>query len=461
MKKSAEHSNIPFGWVPAAIGRQWRRAAVVVLALGLAFMVARAAANVWIGYQLRAEVARLERIYGSLDPASSSPRWQASPGSPGRKVDTASRDNRAVAVRAAASLTVVDTKDWTTVTRYQRPGSQPAASMPDVRRILDENRLAVQVAEQSRFRPAVDWEIDYAHDTNLPRLLDIRKLGAILSLECRVALDAGDGEERAVVAALTGLGVAESLHDEPVTILQLIRIGVAIDQFACVRDLLARGQPSGEALSLLARALAENRAPDAIRTSAIAEMKQMHRTLSEAAETNGPSPLDGTSWSWPVRWLGRPVIQYAHLRYLRGVTATIASASLPATGGPSPDAAAAPRAALRWWDVGRRIDAVVNRGSDSDARGAWRRVVDVGREYAAVLAAAELSVALRRARLASGSYPASLAELVPRFLNEVPADPFTGEPPRYSRQGAGVTVRVRGGPVTTAATPLLVWTSPR
>ena len=45
--------------------------------------------------------------------------------------------------------------------------------------------------------------------------------------------------------------------------------------------------------------------------------------------------------------------------------------------------------------------------------------------------------ALERHRLATGGYPATLDELVPRFLDRVPIDPMTGGPLRYARAADG------------------------
>jgi hypothetical protein len=47
---------------------------------------------------------------------------------------------------------------------------------------------------------------------------------------------------------------------------------------------------------------------------------------------------------------------------------------------------------------------------------------------------AQIACALERCRLANGKYPATLAALVPRFLEKIPADVITGKPMSYSRK---------------------------
>jgi hypothetical protein len=41
---------------------------------------------------------------------------------------------------------------------------------------------------------------------------------------------------------------------------------------------------------------------------------------------------------------------------------------------------------------------------------------------------ARIACALERYRLANGKYPAALADLIPRFLDKIPADVITGKP---------------------------------
>lgn len=47
-------------------------------------------------------------------------------------------------------------------------------------------------------------------------------------------------------------------------------------------------------------------------------------------------------------------------------------------------------------------------------------------------AAAQTAVAMTRYRLDHGAFPARLADLVPAYLDEVPADPFDGSPLRMT-----------------------------
>ena len=66
-------------------------------------------------------------------------------------------------------------------------------------------------------------------------------------------------------------------------------------------------------------------------------------------------------------------------------------------------------------------------------------------QFNSTLNATELAVALRRFRLDHGTYPDDLSALVPAYAARVPIDPFTGQPPVYSRQGAGFHLHAEGG----------------
>ena len=71
----------------------------------------------------------------------------------------------------------------------------------------------------------------------------------------------------------------------------------------------------------------------------------------------------------------------------------------------------------------------------------------------AQLRLAQTAIALERFRAASGSrYPDALTELSPKFLASVPADPFDGQPLRYTKSGNGYTLQSIGPPGASDAT---------
>jgi len=69
------------------------------------------------------------------------------------------------------------------------------------------------------------------------------------------------------------------------------------------------------------------------------------------------------------------------------------------------------------------------------------RVGAASRRYHAWLRCLGVAIAIERYRLANkGQWPDTLAQLTPKFLPEVPLDPFDGEPLRYKTLSDGVVV---------------------
>jgi hypothetical protein len=439
-REPAPRSHVPFAWLIDWWLRSWRRVALMLLVLAGAVLVVRAVATIWIGYRLHHEIVRLEKLYGRLDPATLAPPR------------VAPAENRARAMRAAANLTVVD---GPSEEAFLTGG---VAVLSRGEKSIEENRLAVQVAEQGRRRPRSNWEIDYAHnDANFPRLLDVRSLGVVLAATCRVHLDAGRGNE-AAGAALAGLAEASSLSNEPVLIIQLIRIAVAQGQFECVRDLLQRGDPSAGILAELSRSLAENRSPDPMRNAFIGELKHVNKTFGDM-ERGRPGAYNvgvggGIGHSpapWPIVWLARPLIRSGQLRYLQQMERLIDLQAVPPFARRPADAGWLTIRRAHWWEFARQFDTLFLPG--------LQRADESGYEYQSVLNAAEVAVALRRFRVERGSYPGALAALVPGYLPKLPIDPFTGRPPDYKQEGTGFDLRAHGA--GRFQNKLLEWKIPR
>jgi hypothetical protein len=58
----------------------------------------------------------------------------------------------------------------------------------------------------------------------------------------------------------------------------------------------------------------------------------------------------------------------------------------------------------------------------------------------ALLDAARVGLTVERYRLADGKLPESLNDLVPKFLESVPIDPFDGKPLKYKKLDPGFVI---------------------
>lgn len=69
-----------------------------------------------------------------------------------------------------------------------------------------------------------------------------------------------------------------------------------------------------------------------------------------------------------------------------------------------------------------------------------RILIEYHDQDTALWAVTRVALAAERYRLAHGDWPRELSELVPAYLEKLPADPFDGEPLRYVRHDDGITV---------------------
>ena len=426
-----------------------RRRVVVYILVILGILLLRLVLDVWAGARLKSVAGRLAPAYGGrLDAASLAPP-AAAPG-----------ENRARIAAAAASLTDLQKEPLRREQLTQAlMGAVPADAslrLAILRRVADENRLALHVLDEIESRPKTNWEVEYAdgHRVRLPSLRAIRELGNVNVAAGRVALADGNADEAARRARL-GLALAGSLGQEPNLLIQLIHIAAGTEQLRLVRDALAGGEPSAQALDALAARLDTEGVQDPAVTGLVGELKVIDGVLGSmegGAVPWEPQGDRGGCGSRALAWCLRPAVRVAHARTLNDLDLLIQYARLPPfererrklrlpSDGPQP----------WWW---RKLSPMLLVGLS--------RAVRSGDEYRASTMLASTAVALRRYRLERGSYPEGLTEVAPFFLPQVPVDPFTGRAPDYTRSGVGFELRVSAPSDTQVRiTDLLKWNVPR
>jgi hypothetical protein len=97
-----------------------------------------------------------------------------------------------------------------------------------------------------------------------------------------------------------------------------------------------------------------------------------------------------------------------------------------------------PRQIARFREVGTRLDnlSVLHVVAKVFAP-ALVRIAELDLRFRAHLDLARTALAIERHRLATGKVPAQLADLIPTYLEQVPIDPFDGQPIRYRRTEPG------------------------
>jgi len=432
-----------------------RRRVVTYIVVLLALLVVRLGFGAWAAWRLQGVTTRLAAVYGPLDVASLAPPR------------VAPADNRARILRAAASLIVLQ-QDVLKVNELgnllsARGAADPAQRLVGLRRAVTENELALSVLDRAESRPGVTWEIPYREGSraSVPPLMEIRLLANLSGAASLVALADGQADEAARHVRL-GLVLANSLAQERMLIIQLIRAAIERITLRPLRETLIAGEPSAAALEALAARLADAERESIGVAGLTGEMKQANSLLTEIAyggtDFGGYARTDANPAARAVVWVIRPFMLDAQARMLDQFDGLIQYARLPAyqrpkTGPPTPEAAHG----TPWWNPGASwVNTMFLMG--------MRRTNDSSAEDDAMKRLASTAVALRRHRLAHGGYPAALAELDASLLPDPPIDPYTGHLIEYVREGPGFTLRIEVPAYAARNVELkdmFVWTVPR
>ena len=387
-------------------GSHWRRWRLFGLAAILVLVAIYVVFDLWAGYRVRSVVERLEQRYGTLAEDSL------------RTASVAPEENRARLVRAAAALGVQPTTAVRTLLTYLANSPKISAIPAEVTQLVEANREALRIAATFTSRERSSWETE-PDGTHGPELLEIRMLSDVLFAQAMSELAAARPDEAAKAIA-AGLAVSASLRHENQLVAQLIRIAIAARKIDALQHLLTESEPSAAALDELARRLAENRTPDPARLGVVGELKLGHAGFSrlERGRSDGSIVRPGR-FSGLLFRVGRPFVRMGHASYLQTVGQLLEVQAGPRPKGPFPSEDG-------WFSFGFTAGLA--------------RSIETGDDFMSTQGAAEIAVALRRYRIARGSYPEDLNALVPDYLPAVPIDPFTGKPPVYQRKDAGFTL---------------------
>jgi hypothetical protein len=250
-----------------------------------------------------------------------------------------------------------------------------------------------------------------------------------------------EGNSREAVRDLICLlHLRRSLGDEPFAVSQLWRAGQG-EAVRGLERLLAQLTVADDDLALLQAKLAEEVDYDAWPTALRGERAMLHLMMTALGDgilkpaqirrslISGPKP--STPLAEFFAWLDDqfvPELALSHGWILQRFTRLIDET-----------------AALPWHE---RTDAVTAIwGDEADAPGLIREVYNNPRKWLAGLQSSQaaartalVAVAAERYRLRHGAWPATLAALAPEFLPAVPADPFNGQPLRFTRFADGLLI---------------------
>jgi hypothetical protein len=295
------------------------------------------------------------------------------------------------------------------------PLSEPMAKA--VEEYLATNRQCLALLHEAAGIEHCRYDYDYKQ--MLPWAPDCRHGEQLLHVSTVYHASRGDAEA-AVTAIKDGLRLSDSLQREPALIGYLIQIGclgLTLNGLECSLSLTTF--TDGQLKEVSDAVTRTGKALDFTRVLVTERCLMIERCRN-------PSVLGPTGQSLPVRML--PGMRHTWLTdALDYMEKYIEAGSL------------LPVERLRRC---RQIRDQMHQLSflhvmTKDTAPAITRVAELDLRARAHLELAQTALALERYRLAGGKVPQRLEELVPQYLEEVPSDPFDGNPIRYQRTDPG------------------------
>lgn len=307
---------------------------------------------------------------------------------------------------------------------------------------VETNRPALVKAQEAlrmgRFQYPADFSFGPA--TELPHLKDLKTLARIASLDA--ILNAQQGQGTAWTEdVLFQIQVARSLEGEPTILSYLVRDAILQMAVRTIERDLSRATPDDPGCKLLQTALARETATNLLQTAFVGEraMAIPFFRLSRQEIENLTHSEEKEDTRKPRRYSGKPD-QFLRLSglferdlnfYLATMGKAISKSALPTP---------------------QRLALTNYLGSANAVAGkrlyifssmflpAYSKVVLRDTSNEALCAIAETALAIERFRLAQNRLPATLKELAPEFLDQIPQDPFSGTEVRYKLLKPGYAV---------------------
>jgi hypothetical protein len=299
---------------------------------------------------------------------------------------------------------------------------------------------ARQLANFSRGRHAVEWNLKDPLLTPLTHVWTTRDIVDLLTLDAEVSAHE-DKIDQALLSVRAALVAAATIGDEPMLISQLQRPGWADYSVQALEQTLRRGQGSTDTLLKVQMALEEEEAAPVLLTTARGERAGLHALMT--AVENGEVPTARQPVLGDQRAEGVTLLQKRQRAYQEGVHAWLLEYSnrfVAIARLPSPEQAA---------PLKELLDSTVQAPPGAMPLLAGVSAVDVGQtchKSQALLRCAAAGIAVERYRLANGRWPDDLDQLTPKYLAQVPTDPFDGKPLRYVKLLKGGVIVYSVGP---------------
>ncbi len=296
---------------------------------------------------------------------------------------------------------------------------------------LADNKDALELLHEAAQIEYSRYPIDMSlgNNVSLNHIVELRFGARMLSLEAFVHAD-NEKSQSAVDSIKAGFGIARSLNLEPTIISQLVRISCQSLVVSALERVINRTILTDEQLLELGRIVEKTEDSEAIVRGFIGDRCFIIELLSNP-ELISPEIINGVS--------SAPLIElYSALGmtdwdtniYLEFTNEYIESMKLPED----------KRLKAVKEIVARQAKISKIHILHNELTPALSRCIEVDLRNNAHLRAAQAAVAVERYRLAKGKLPDQLSELVPEYLEVVPADPFDGNEIKYKQLSTGYVV---------------------
>lgn len=294
-----------------------------------------------------------------------------------------------------------------------------------------------ELSEAARHRPGCRFPVEYDAEMPfailLPHLAPLKNVASVLSLRAIARLEQGEGDAAFEDLEL-GLRLSDGIADEPILISHLVRLVILSSNLQVVREGIARqAWTEPQLVELQSRLagidlLAEARhAFEGERAGAVGSVDYVRRLGTWYAANELESLLGSSGWEverifqiMPDGWFYANMLKVSELHQEHSLGAV--------------DLEARRIDPVKVNVLERVVESLPLRPSTVFVRmlvPAMSRALSRTAQSQTYLDAAQVACALERHRLAGSALPASLQDLVPRFLKRVPTDVIDGQPLRY------------------------------
>jgi hypothetical protein len=290
---------------------------------------------------------------------------------------------------------------------------------------------ARDLAEMPRGRYSIAWSNDFV-GTLVPHLDAMRNVARLLNYDVVSRIRDGD-RDGALWSCRAVLNTGRSVGDEPCVISQRVRVFCTQRAVRSLERTLAAGTVSAESLEALQKLLADEAEQPLLLRAARAERVAYFQALEVMRSGQFNRAAYGVRNSI-LGATGDDLVDQSRARaseaaYLRWTNAVVEIAKQPSENQNEMLEKLEPPSAT--------LPTLISALSSGNDMARQARVFNRSR---AELRCAATALAAERYRLAENRWPEKLGDLVPRYLKEVPSDPFDGQSLRMRHLDDGLVV---------------------